>query len=99
MADDNGTGDIAMESAASAPAGTEPEFYLNGIEIGFTLSDVRVRAMVDGRPACLLHMSFTTAKTLAEHLDKAVSALEKRTGRPIMTMDDMNQSLEGHDGQ
>lgn len=61
--------------------------YTNGFEIGSSLSDIKIILMLDGIPFSQLHMSFTSAKTLAQNLSKAVEIFEKTTEHSIMNMD------------
>ncbi|MBC6441367.1 MAG: hypothetical protein GDA49_13385 [Rhodospirillales bacterium] len=71
-----------------------PTFYFNGIEIGSSLSDISVLLMTDGQPLAKLHMSFTTAKTMAENLGAGMAEFEKVTGHSIMTMGEVETRLK-----
>ena len=73
---------------------TSPDIYFNGIEIGLTLSDISVTATMDGQTQCKLHMSFTTAKTLATELSSAVAEFERLTDHSIMTMSEVQEGLK-----
>ncbi len=73
---------------------TSPDIYLNGVAIGLTLSDIRITAVVDGQQQCQLHMSFTTAKTLATELSRAIRHFERLTERDIMTMTEVEKGME-----
>ena len=63
--------------------------YFNGFELGTTLSDVGVVLMIDGQPQVKLSASFTTAKTLAQQLNRAIEAFEKSTNNTLLTMSDI----------
>lgn len=73
---------------------TYPDVYFNGVEIGLSLSDISVTAMMDGQRQCRLHMSFTTAKTLAQDLSNAIAEFERLTNHSIMTMSEVQQGLK-----
>ena len=78
------------ESERTAPY---EDLYANGAEIGCTLSDMNVLFSINGRPKCRVHMSFTTAKTLAASLTGAIDAFENLTEHSIMTMDEVDKGL------
>ena len=71
-----------------------PDIYCNGVEVGLTLSDMSVNILMDGQRQCRLHMSFTTAKTFAEHLSEAVAQFEQLADHSIMTMSDVEKALK-----
>ena len=83
----------------SQDSDTLPEIYFNGMELRSSLSDMNLIIMVDGQPQCKLRMSFTTAKTLANNLGESLASFEKLTDRPIMTMDDVRESIAKLDDQ
>lgn len=70
-----------------------PSFYLNGSTIGTSLSDIGLVALIDGTPVCRLHMSFTTAKTIAMGLLESVENLEDASKQPILTMGDIQTAM------
>ena len=72
------------------PADDCEQMYANGFEIGFSLSDVNVLFSIIGHRHCRLHMSFTTAKTLAIALSEALKNFEKTTEQTIMTMGEVD---------
>ncbi len=71
-----------------------PDIYFNGMDIGLSLSDVGLLVMTDGQPRCKLHMSFTTAKTLAKELGDAVAEFERLTEHSIVTMDEVRKGVK-----
>ena len=91
------TDEIQAEGAGfkiADQAVTCPDIYFNGMDIGVSLSDMNITVMTDGRPLCKLHMSFTTAKTLAVSLGGAVTHFENLTNHSVMTMEEVGRGLE-----
>lgn len=82
-----------VEAPAPGTDRSIPDIYLNGLEIGLTLSDIRVTALVDGKQQCTLHMSFTTAKTLASNLTSAIRTFERLTEHKIMVMAQVEKGM------
>jgi hypothetical protein len=70
----------------------EKSIYFNGFEMGLGQSDIVLTAKVNENPIITLNMSFSTAKTLSEKLQKAILILEKATGRSIMTIDEIKEA-------
>lgn len=62
-----------------------PSFYFNGFQNGAGNSDVTSVLQKNGRPVCVLNMSFTTAKTLSVLLGQLIAQIEAETGQEIMT--------------
>ncbi len=83
-----------VDAPVPATARAVPSLYLNGLEIGLTLSDIRVVALVDGERQCTLHMSFTTAKTLATDLANAIRVFEQLTEHEIMIMAEVEKGMK-----
>lgn len=71
-----------------------PGAYFNGFQLGLSNSDVAMTLLSHGQPQSVATMSFTTAKTLYLALGQLIAALEKATGREIMTMDEIAKGLE-----
>ncbi len=71
-----------------------PNHYFNGFEIGTSMSDMSVLALLDGIPQARLSMSFTTAKTLALKLSNAIEAFESATKHDIMTIDQVKSGMD-----
>ncbi|MDE0149527.1 MAG: hypothetical protein OYG32_16665 [Rhodospirillaceae bacterium] len=89
---------VETGSAYSTPPSTATDtalqaIYFNGVEIGLSLSDMTALLMRNGERLCALHMSFTTAKTFAAELSRAVADFEKATDHNIMTMHDIRPAL------
>lgn len=68
--------------------------YANGFAVGVSLSDVSIVLMVDGQPLQKVHMSFTSAKSLANDLQNSIRALEELLRYEIKTMDEVNKAFE-----
>ena len=71
-----------------------PKLYVNGLTVGRSLSDLFIMIMNMGAPIGLVTMSFTTAKTLEEHLHRTLHELEKKIGKEFLTMDDIQKKLQ-----
>jgi hypothetical protein len=71
-----------------------PGFYINGFNVGGSLSDVNCSLLVDGNMTATLHMSFNTTKTLAENLNAVVQNVEASTGNKILTMEAIKAGLD-----
>lgn len=70
-----------------------PKIYVNGFASGLSVSDAYVVLQSSGTDVAVLQMSYTTAKTLAQHLMQTIQGLEERTGHLIMTIDDVKEGL------
>lgn len=70
-----------------------PHIYVNGFMNVLTNSDVMTVLEENGRPAALMNMSFTTAKTLAVALSQVVAQLEQVTGRDMLTTHDVDRLM------
>lgn len=70
-----------------------PIVYSNGFITTIGAADVSILMLLDGSPAIKLHLSYTSAKTLMEMLNKAVSALEKATSHKIMISSEVENGL------
>lgn len=62
-----------------------PAFYFNGFQNAAGTSDITSVLQLNGKPVCLLNMSFTTAKTMSVLLGQLIAAIETATGQEIMT--------------
>lgn len=80
-----------VENKASQPREL-PLFYFNGFELNSSLSDFAMVMMYDGAPVGRVAMSFTTAKTLSLQLQGAISAFEKATKQPLLTMEEIGKA-------
>ena len=74
--------------------------YLNGFDLGVTLSDMSMVALLDGVPQIKIGMSFTTAKTLKVKLEQMITYFESATEYDLLTMEDVeNAYLKAQDGR
>jgi len=67
---------------------------MNGFHIGESLSDMFIIMNVMGSAFGVLHMSFTTAKTLMASLQQAVKNFEDKTEQPLLTMSDIQEKAK-----
>ena len=81
------------ELMQTALRGGVPQFYANAVGVAQTSSDVSLVLLVNGNPAGILSMSYTTAKTLTTELDKALNNFEKATGVVLRTAQDLDKDL------
>lgn len=64
--------------------------YISGFITGVSRSDIFL-VLQAGITVGLLHMSYTTAKTLGNSLLEAVGIVERGTGQTILTIQEMNK--------
>lgn len=69
--------------------------YLNSFKAGLSAADVFVIIQRNGEDLAVLNMSYTVAKSLGEALSRLIADLEKKSGRVIMTSNDVAQVLTG----
>lgn len=72
---------------------TVPRFYLNGFACAQTNADVVIIGECHNKPALVLSLSFTTAKTLAQSLAGIISNLEVTVGREMLTTQDIERAM------
>ncbi|MGE0532744.1 MAG: hypothetical protein AB7P35_15650 [Hyphomonadaceae bacterium] len=82
--------DERLERALAAGV---PCVYINGFNTVVTNSDIVLVGERTGQPAVVLNLSYTMAKTLALALTNAVSVIEEKAGREIMTTIDLDRFL------
>ncbi len=70
-----------------------PQYYFNSYVVALATADITCILERNGTPVCSLNMSFTTAKTLAAALGQAVSDLEAKAGREIMTTQEVEKFI------
>ncbi len=73
---------------------TQQHFYANGFQVGITSSDTSLVLMLDGSPMITVHLSFTSAKTLANKINGLMAQFEEKVSQKIMTIDDVNERLQ-----
>ena len=96
MADDDFTrGNQAFANLLEQPA---PHFYTNGITLAQSLSDITMVMQLNGKPGVVVHASFNTIKTLVQQLTELMSVLEKATGQPILSMDEIKDKMDPRSG-
>ena len=97
MEDENGkTGFVA---GTPENDGSTKIMYANDTAIGYSLSDVRLRFAITGVPQCDIHMSFTTAKTLANMLTASIREFEAQTKHEIMDMVDVQRGMNSSEAE
>lgn len=78
---------------AAALAGNVPQVYFNGFVNALGTADLVAVLERNGQPVAVLNMSYTTAKTLARLLAQTIAQLEERTGRDMLTTQDVELLL------
>jgi hypothetical protein len=73
-----------------------PVVYANGFVNNLGTSDISVILLVDAAPVLKMHMSYTTAKSLAVMLTEVVGTLEKSTSHNIMISADVEKGLRAY---
>jgi hypothetical protein len=72
-----------LQAALSAPI---PRFYINGIGIAMTGSDLILTALWNGNPVSIINLAIPTAKGIAEDLAKAVTQYEETSEQSVKTL-------------
>jgi hypothetical protein len=70
-----------------------PKSYINGFNVGQTLTDIFIAMSLNGKIFEFVIMSFTTAKTLMVALQEAVARFEQQTGQEVLTMATIQQKM------
>lgn len=83
---------MVVDAAIQDP--TVPKFYMNGFNIGRSASDIFLVMNLMTHTLGIVHMSFTTAKTLMIALEEAMKALEAKIEHPILSMDELRDTDE-----
>lgn len=73
---------------------TVQNVYFNGFQLGLSNADISGMLLLNNVPTMSVSMSYTTAKTLSAALVEMIGALEKVTGREIMTTQQVGEGLE-----
>ncbi len=71
-----------------------PRYYMNGLMVARSVSDVFVVMTRMGTPIGIVNMSFTTAKTLVQSLNSVLQELERKTGHEILTMEEIGKKFQ-----
>src|SRR5262245_5976047 len=72
---------------------TVPKIYANGFMMTVTNADLVIVLQVATRPKAVLNMSYTLAKTLQERLGRAIAEFEAKTGRTMLTTDNVDRAF------
>lgn len=71
-----------------------PKIYCNGFTNAVGNSDVMVVLQQNGKPAGVVNMSFTIAKTLSQSLKEIIDSIEARSKQSIMTTHEVEKWLK-----
>lgn len=71
-----------------------PHIYANGFINAHGNGDVVILLQQNSKPAAVLNLSFTMAKSLALKLGETIKNIEDASGTIIMTTDDIARALE-----
>jgi len=93
------TGPSEIEDIERALESGVPEIYVNGFANGLSHADVVTAFMRNGRPAALINMSYTTAKTYSIMLAQLISQFEEKTDRSMLTSMDVDRLFEADAGE
>lgn len=70
-----------------------PKFYCNGF-VNYTGSgDIMTVFERNGKPEFVLNMSYTVAKSFAQKLLATVNILQERTGKEMLTIEEVQEKL------
>jgi hypothetical protein len=78
---------------AAARSSDVPAIYFNGFVTRLSTGDIAVALEQNGRPACMLNMSYTVAKTLSVSLSQAIARLEELSGRDMLTSTEIEKMV------
>jgi hypothetical protein len=81
-------GDVMKEANRNPDV---PKIYANGFACSLGAGDIGILLQRADQPVALINMSYTTAKTLVLKLTGLIKFLEEKSGKSIMTTDDINQ--------
>ncbi|MBC8180358.1 hypothetical protein H8E88_04460 [candidate division KSB1 bacterium] len=70
-----------------------PKIYSNGFISGLSQNDVTILLQLNSKPAAVMNLSYTTAKTLSVTLAKLIKDLEEKTGNIIMVTQDVKKAM------
>jgi hypothetical protein len=82
-----------VDDIVSAVGTDCPKIYANGFSAALGIGDVIISFQENGRPAAILNLSFTVAKTFSVKLGTLIQELEKKTDQSIMTTDEILRAL------
>jgi hypothetical protein len=68
--------------------------YVNGFVVGQGNGDITVVLERHGRPLAAVSMSFTIAKTMAIAIGQTIANLEAKSGRQMLTADEIEKLRE-----
>lgn len=71
-----------------------PKIYCNGFTNAIGNSDVMVVLQQNGKPAGVVNMSFTIAKTLSQSLKDIIDSIESKSSQNIMTTHEVEKYLK-----
>lgn len=71
-----------------------PKIYCNGFTNAVGNSDVMVVLQQNGKPAGVVNMSFTIAKTLSQSLKEIIDSIESKSNQNIMTTHEVEKYLK-----
>ena len=91
MPEQNDLHQSRIQAGLELPA--EKKIYFNGFASTIGQGDTSIVLMEDNKPVALLHMSHTIAKTLSLKLAEIINTLESKTGRQVLTTDDISASF------
>ena len=94
MADERPQHGFVTADASEHRKAGEIDMYANATNVSFSLSDMNILFSIVDRPQCRLHMSLTTAKSLATDLDAAIRKFEEITGREVVDMQGVKSAFE-----
>ena len=75
-----------------------PKIYANGFIIGQSTTDISVVLQTNGSVSAVINVSFTTAKSLAIELDKAIKSFEQITRQKLLTIEEITTAMQTKKG-
>ena len=71
-----------------------PRFYGNAFAIAQTSADMSVIVLANGAAAGILSMSYSSAKSLVDEMDKAIRNFETAIGSPVLTNQELDAKMK-----
>lgn len=71
-----------------------PKIYCNGFTNAVGNSDVMLVLQQNGKPAGVVNISFTIAKTLSQSLKEIIDSIEEKSNQTIMTTHEVEKFLK-----
>jgi hypothetical protein len=69
------------------------DYYVNGFTAGYSATEVHLILNEHGKDLCLVQLSFPTAKSLLNVINKILKSYEEKTQTIIPTLDELQSKI------